>query len=120
MFQITDSAIAELQAAARRSAAEGLALRVAARALDDGEVEFGLGFDDEREHDETAEFAGLRVLLGRHSRPFLAGTTLDYVEIEPGRFDFVFVPQAPEAAPETAPEGGGCGTGGCSRCGGGS
>lgn len=117
MFNVTPAAAAELLAAAARSDADGLALRIAARPLSDGSIEYGLGFDDERENDETAEYRGLTVLLGAKSRPYLAGTMLDYVEVEPGRFDFVFVPTQP--APEaSAPPAGGCGSGGCNRCGG--
>lgn len=121
MFHVTAAAASELIAAAARSDAQGMALRVAARALADGSIEYGMGFDDERENDESAEFSGLTVLLGAKSRPYLAGTRLDYVEVEPGRFDFVFVrsDEAAAARPEEGPPdpGGSCGSGGCSRCG---
>jgi iron-sulfur cluster assembly protein len=115
MFNITPAAATELLAAAARSDAEGMALRIAARPLDDGTVEFGMGFDDERENDETADVNGLTVLLGAKSRPYLAATVLDYVEVEPGRYDFVFI-----AADEPPPQqsAGACGSGGCNRCGG--
>ncbi len=93
MFSITPPALAELQAAALRSQAEGMALRVAARECADGSIEFGMGFDDERESDETLNYPGLTVLLGGPSRRFLARTVLDYVELEAGRFDFVFMPR---------------------------
>jgi iron-sulfur cluster assembly protein len=120
MFDVSPAAAAELLAAAARSDAAGMALRVAARPLSDGSVEYGMGFDDERENDETAECHGLVVLLGARSRPYLAGTLLDYVEVEPGRHDFVFVASDPAEAPasDTAPPTGGCGSGGCNRCGG--
>ena len=123
MFDVTPAAATELLAAAARSDAQGMALRIAARPLADGSIEFGMGFDDERENDETAEYSGLTVLLGAKSRPYLAGTVLDYAEIEPGRFDFVFM-QAGEsgsAEPEAdtaAAAPGSCGSGGCNRCGG--
>jgi iron-sulfur cluster assembly protein len=126
MFSITPAATGELLAAAERSDAAGMALRIAARALDDGSIEFGMGFDDERENDETVEFNGLTVLLGARSRPYLAGTQLDYVEVEPGRFDFVFLPMdgtadetgaAGSAADPTTGAAGACGSGGCGRCG---
>ncbi|HET9821079.1 MAG TPA: hypothetical protein VFQ16_04575 [Burkholderiaceae bacterium] len=113
MFNITAAAAAEIRAAAHRSQADGMALRVAARALDDGSIDYGLGFDEEREHDETAEAHGLTLLLGRSSRPYLANTTLDYVELEPGQFGFVFVPGAEESAAAAS----GCGSGGCGSCG---
>ena len=113
MFMVTPSAAREILAAAERSQAAELALRVAARQLADGSIEYGMGFDEARAEDEATEFAGLQVLVGAPSRPLLADTRLDYVEIEPGRFDFIFAP-AEAAAPAPAP---GCGTGGCSRCG---
>jgi len=91
MFRITPAAVAELRSAAQRSDAEGLALRVAARRRPDGSVEFGMGFDAERENDETACFDDLTVLLAAPSRPILADTVLDYVEVASGQFDFVFL-----------------------------
>jgi iron-sulfur cluster assembly protein len=124
MFNITPAAASELLAAAERSNAAGMALRIAAHALADGTIEYGMGFDDERENDESAQYNGLTVLLGARSRPFLAATVLDYVEVEPGRFDFIFMaadaPAAADGGPgqEAAPTAGACGSGGCSRCGG--
>ena len=123
MFSITPAAASELLAAATRSDAVGMALRIAARPLEDGSIEFGMGFDEERENDESAEYNGLTVLLGVRSRPYLAGTMLDYGEVEPGRFDFVFLATEDAAAEddlaaEAPPAGGSCGSGGCSRCGG--
>jgi iron-sulfur cluster assembly protein len=121
MFNVTPAAATELLAAAARSDADGMALRIAARALADGSIEYGMGFDDERENDESADYNGLTVLLGVKSRPYLAGTLLDYVEVEPGQYGFVFV--AGDAAPDddtaaAAPARSGCGGGGCNRCGG--
>ncbi|MDH4061492.1 MAG: hypothetical protein OEU94_11840 [Aquincola sp.] len=121
MFSITPAASTELLAAAERSDAAGMALRIAARALADGSIEYGMGFDDERDNDESVNYHGLTVLLGARSRPYLARTTLDYVEIERGRFDFVFIPTAEPSG--ASPDGSGtttagsCGGGGCSRCG---
>lgn len=123
MFRVTPSAASEILAAAARSDTAGMALRVAARQVADGSVEYGMGFDEEREGDEPAAFDGLTVLVGAPSRPLLAGTVLDYVEVEPGRHDFVFIPAADEtgAAGESdaPPARSACGSGGCGsgRCG---
>ena len=119
MFQITPGAAKEILAAAVRSEAEGMALRVAARQIADGSIEYGMGFDEEREDDEPVEFGALKVLLGAPSRPLLEATELDYVEIEPGRFDFVFVPAAAAQALDDGagkPGSGASGSGGCSGC----
>ena len=120
-FSVSAAAAGEILAAAARSDAAGMALRVAARQVADGSIEYGMGFDEQREDDEPATFDGLTVLVGSPSRPLLAGTVLDYVEVEPGRFDFVFIPSADDAgaardsaAPQPSQA---CGSGGCAGCG---
>ncbi|MDO9072994.1 MAG: hypothetical protein Q7U73_06995 [Rubrivivax sp.] len=123
MFNVTPTAAQELLAAAARSDAGGMALRIAARQTADGSIEYGMGFDDEREDDEPAVFEGLTVLLGSPSRPLLQDTVLDFVELEPGQFGFVFIPpgetQGGGACGGGAPKakagcgGGGCGSGSC-------
>jgi iron-sulfur cluster assembly protein len=111
MFNVTSAAAHEILAAAERSGAQGMALRVAARNGPDGRIEYGMGFDDQREDDQPARFEALTVLVGAPSRALLADTVLDFVEVEPGRFDFVFAPAAAAAAAGSKP--GGCGSGGC-------
>ena len=126
-FSITAPAVQEILAAAVRSDAAGMALRVAARPTPDG-VDYGMGFDEATEDDETHDFNGLMVVVGAPSRRWLEGIVLDYVEIEPGRHDFVFLaPTAGNGAGcGAAPAAGsgstpgvdrGCGSGGCSGCG---
>lgn len=121
MFHVTSSAAQEILAAAARSDAAGLALRVAAQQTADGSIECGMGFDEPRDDDVPATFDSLTVLVDSPSRALLAGTVLDYVEIEPGRFDFIFIPPAEPAstgcgssAPAKAR--GGCGGGTCGSC----
>lgn len=115
MFNVTPAAAQEILAAAVRSDAAGMALRVAARRADDGAVEFGMGFDEQREDDEPMRFDALTVLVGAPSRPLLDGAVLDYVELQPGQPEFVFIPAAePASASESAPRG--CGSGGCGPC----
>jgi iron-sulfur cluster assembly protein len=120
MFNVTTAAAREILAAAERSGAEGMALRVAARNRPDGRIEYGMGFDDEREDDEPARFDTLMILVGAPSRALLSGTVLDFVEVEPGRFDFVFAPAHESATaghdPASGAARGGCGNGGGGSC----
>jgi len=122
-FTVTPAASQEILAAAERSSAAGMALRVAARQVADGSLEYGMGFDEEREDDEPADFGGLTVLLGAPSKALLDGTVLDYVEVSPGRHDFVFIPPREstavgDEATEAPQARGACGSGGCGSCGG--
>jgi iron-sulfur cluster assembly protein len=91
-------------------------LRIAAK-IEDGEIVYGMGFDDERENDAVIEANGITLLIAPRSQELLHGTTLDFVELRPGEFQFIFVNPN-----EVSPTGGGCGTrqgggGGCGSCG---
>lgn len=118
MFQVTSAAAQQIRAAAARSEASGLALRVAARQVADGSIEYGMGFDTPRDNDEPLQFEGLTVVLDPPCRPLLDATVLDWVELAPGAFAFIFIP--PDAMPtdcEPDPVArGGCGSGGCGSC----
>ena len=90
-FQMTAAAAREILAAAGRSGAAGMALRVAARPARDGGLSYGMGFDQAADGDQVAVFEGLTVLVGAGSSAWLADTVLDYVELDSGERDFVFV-----------------------------
>lgn len=121
MFRMTPAASREILASATRSEAEGLALRLAARIDEAGDVSFGMGFDEQRVDDLLTEFHGVKVLIGAPSQPLLRDAVLDFTEVEPGHHDFVLM-----AAETVEPGGcsskpatnrGGCGNGGCGSCG---
>ena len=110
-LSLTAAAAAQIRKAG--ADAGELALRVAARRGADGEIAYGLGFDEMREGDLPLEVQGVRLLVAPPSQALLEDTRVDYVELEPGRFAFIFVPAASEPA---APASAGCGSGGCSGC----
>jgi iron-sulfur cluster assembly protein len=121
MITVTPQAAERIKAATLESGAQDMGLRLAARPLEDGSLDYGMGFDYERENDQLVETHGLTVFISPASRDYLEGVTLDYVELEPGDFRFIFIPaDAPkEEAGSCASgagekkSGGGCG-GGCS------
>ncbi|MDA8095172.1 MAG: iron-sulfur cluster assembly accessory protein [Betaproteobacteria bacterium] len=113
MITVTSRAAEEIRQAASRSGVDDVALRVAAKETDDGELQFGMGFDEAREGDAVVELEGFVILIAQPSQAFLAGATLDLVDVDSGGRSFVFIP-AQEAVS------GGCGSSGCgSGCGGG-
>ncbi len=114
MFRLTPQAAAQIRSAARAADSADMALRIAARRGADGEVEYAMGFDDERQNDTMISVEGIRIVISHHSTALLSGIELDYVELEPGAFNFIFVPAGVAPAPGLA---GGCGSacgGGCS------
>lgn len=117
MFNVTPTAAAQILTSAQPHGSLS-GLRVAAKRDVDGSIVYGMGFDDERDNDEVLECEGITVLIAPLSRDLLNGATLDFVELKPGEFQFIFI-NPNEAAPPPAETRarGGCGSGGCSSCG---
>ncbi len=123
MFQLTPAAAEQILQAAKTQPQgdENMAacLRVAAK-LEEGEIVYGLGFDEEREQDSVIESCGVTLLIAPRSLPLLEGASLDFVELKPGEFQFIFInPNEPPSAGCTSRSSacGSCGgnsTGGCS------
>ncbi|MCK9379469.1 MAG: iron-sulfur cluster assembly accessory protein [Sulfuritalea sp.] len=114
MFTLTPTAAEQIvRAAAEQPDSRGQPmLRVAAKYDEiDGELVYGMGFDDEREDDLKIDAGGIAILISPHSQPLLESTTLDFSEVQPGEFQFVF--RSGCTAPPAAKNCGGCG-GGCS------
>ena len=112
VLTVTPSAATQI----RRSVPEQttpIRLRVAAKRDAAGAIVYGMGLDDEREYDVVLDCEGVTILIAPFSEPLLQGATLDFVELTPGEFQFIFV--NPNDAPEPQ---GGCGSGGCGNCGG--
>jgi iron-sulfur cluster assembly protein len=105
MFRLTKAAANQILGTAEVQGDEPV-LRIAAKIDDDGELVYGVGFDEEREHDLVLECEGVTVLISPRSQQLLSGTTLDFVELRPGEFQFVF--DHPNNQPGCAPAGGGC------------
>jgi iron-sulfur cluster assembly protein len=117
MFTVTIAAAEQIRKSMPEN--ETPALRIAAKMMPDGNVEVGMGFDEQREFDFEVVTNGINVLIGSSSRDILEGVTLDFQEIQPGDFNFVFIP--PEDKRPAPSSGGGCGAPGCGSggCGGG-
>lgn len=114
MFTLTSAAAQQIHQAAQDSGAQNLALRVAARLETDGSIDYGMGFDDAGEQDMRLQFEEVAVVIAEHHVELLEDTVLDFVELEPGQFNFIFVNQRQD--PPDAPGGcasQGCGSGGC-------
>jgi iron-sulfur cluster assembly protein len=115
MFTLTHQAALQIRESAGRSGTADAALRVAARRESDGSIVYGMGFDEPREGDMPLEVEGIQLLIAPPSQALLQATRLDFVELEPGSFSFIFI--AGDALAKEPPRSG-CGSGGCSNCGG--
>jgi iron-sulfur cluster assembly protein len=91
MITVTPQAAEQIRKAARQEGMEGMALRIAGRFNPDGTIAFGMGFDDIGEDDVQLDCEGIKVIVAPAHAEAVNGTTLDYVELTPGDFRFVFM-----------------------------
>jgi len=90
MLTISDTAIAQIKQSAAQTQSEHLKLRIAAKVAVDESIEYGMGFDEEKDGDLKVQVADLEVLVAPSSAELLNGAHLDFVEIEPQNFNFIF------------------------------
>jgi iron-sulfur cluster assembly protein len=113
MFNLTPAAAQQIQQAASASGATDLALRIAAKVDPDGSLQYGMGFDDPKDEDMRLDLAGIAVVIGGESQELLADTVLDFVELTPGEFNFIFSEGSATACASEGATTGGCGSTGC-------
>ena len=92
VIQVTDAARIMVETAAKETEASGLPLRIAAVRTPEGGLDYRMGFDDDGIKDgDSQDMAGtVTIVVSAEDQPLLEGTTLDYVEIEPGDHRFIF------------------------------
>jgi iron-sulfur cluster assembly protein len=103
MISVTPQA-AEQIARSAPAGAGAACLRLAARLDGKGVIEYGMGFDDTAEGDTKVATNGVTLLISPGSVELLTGATLDYVEINPGEWRFIFInPNDPSHKPPPPP-----------------
>jgi iron-sulfur cluster assembly protein len=64
---------------------------------------YAMGFDESSMEDELIRSGGVTVVIAPKEKALLQGTVLDYVELEPGDFKFIFMnPNDPNYVPPSA------------------
>lgn len=92
MITITPAAAEQIRASADQGGMQDMAMRIAAKRNPDGSIHYGMGFDDnEHEGDVHVTSEGINVIIAETSKILLDGMTLDYVEVEPESFQFIFL-----------------------------
>jgi iron-sulfur cluster assembly protein len=91
MLKVTESAAEQIKNAASEGGTAGMALRLAAIKHDDGSFDYRMGFDDVSEDDISFRESGVEIVMAPEFVPLLDETTLDYVELEDGQLQFIFL-----------------------------
>ncbi len=90
MITISPRAAEQIRFSAKQSNSENMPLRIAAKVAVDESIEYGLGFDEEKEEDLKFTIEGINIIIAPSSAEFLHGAHLDFVELEPGNANFIF------------------------------
>ena len=100
MITVTAQAAEQIATSAQQVGPGEVRLRLAARLDDKGVIEYGMGFDDTADGDTKVATNGITILVSPGSVELLTGATLDYVEINPGEWRFIFInPNDPSHKP---------------------
>jgi len=91
MITVTPQAAEQIAKSAQQAGAGGVCLRLAARLDDKGVLEYGMGFDEQADGDTQVVAGDIKLLISSGSIELLTGATLDYVEINPGEWRFIFI-----------------------------
>lgn len=101
MITVTHEAARQIKEAAVQSKMENMALRVAVSRSDDDSFRYAMGFDDVgAEDDFRFHSEGIEITVPQSCLALLNGTVIDYVELETGQFEFIFMnPNDPSYVP---------------------
>ncbi len=100
MIYLTAAAAKQIKASAKASNLQGLPLRIAVTQKE-GEMHYGMGFDDAKENDKSFTSEGVEIIVSEVSLPLAHGMTLDFVSLEEGgEPQFIFMnPNDPNYVP---------------------
>jgi iron-sulfur cluster assembly protein len=102
MITVTEQAAKQIKLSAKQGKAEGMPLRIAATKNEDDSIHYGMGFDDSKEDDISITSGDVEIIVSPVSAELLKDTVLDFVELEPGKHQFIFM--NPNDPTYTAPQ----------------
>jgi iron-sulfur cluster assembly protein len=106
MIKITPEAAVQVRQSAEHNNAQNMSLRIAVRREEDGTFVYGMGFDGEGVDDTQFVSEGINILIANSSKDLITGATLDFVEINPGERQFIFInPNDPAHAASSSADG---------------
>jgi iron-sulfur cluster assembly accessory protein len=92
MVSLSTAALEQIMHSANEGGMGSLPLRVAIKKQDDGSFHYAMGFDEQRlPGDSFFNFDGVDVVVSAGSKNLAEGLTIDYVELEPGKPEFIFL-----------------------------
>ncbi|MDH3220122.1 MAG: Fe-S cluster assembly protein HesB [Gammaproteobacteria bacterium] len=101
MISLTSAALEQIKISAAEGDMPTLPLRIAIKEQDDGSFHYAMGFDEQRlPGDSFLSFDGVNLVVSQTSKDLAEGMTIDFVELEPGKSEFIFLnPNDPTYVP---------------------
>lgn len=101
MIKLSTAALEQIRHSAETGAMASTPLRIAIKQLEDGSFHYAMGFDEHKLPGDTFfNFDGVDLVVSTASKDLADGMTIDYVELEPGKAEFIFLnPNDPDYVP---------------------
>ena len=101
MISLSTAALEQIKLSADSGDMASTPLRIAAKKLEDGSFHYAMGFDEQRlPGDSFFNFDGVDLVVSTSSLELVDGMTVDFVELEPGKAEFIFLnPNDPDYVP---------------------
>ncbi|NOZ53231.1 MAG: iron-sulfur cluster assembly accessory protein [Gammaproteobacteria bacterium] len=90
MITLSPEAVKQINYSAKQSNSENMCLRIAAKVSPDESIDYGMGFDDAKDDDIHVTSHGVEIVIAPSNAELLNGMQVDYVELEPDHFHFIF------------------------------
>ena len=92
MIKLTDAAVKQILHSAEQGEMHAIPLRVAIKEQDDGSFHYAMGFDEQRlPGDIFVNIEDISLVVSETSKDLVEGMTIDYVELEAGKQEFIFL-----------------------------
>ena len=92
MISLSTAALEQIRHSAAKGAMQSVPLRIAVKTLEDGSLHYAMGFDEHKLPGDTFfNFDGVDLVVSSGSIDLADGMTIDYVELEPGKPEFIFL-----------------------------
>ena len=101
MIHLTTAALEQIRQSAAQGGFGSMPLRIAIKEQEDGSFHYAMGFDEQRlPGDSFFNFDGVDLVVSTLSKDLSEGMTIDYVELEAGKPEFIFLnPNDPTYVP---------------------
>jgi iron-sulfur cluster assembly protein len=92
MIKLTDAAVKQILLSVEQGKMQATPLRVAIKEQDDGSFHYAMGFDEQRlPGDVFVNIEDISLVVSETSKDLAEGMTIDYVELEAGKQEFIFL-----------------------------